>query len=62
MTYGAATDAVAGGSTTVFSSADFGSLTTHVLDDENSTEAGTCWTWGADTTYYNGFYKSCEAM
>ena len=62
LSYGAGTDAVAEGSTTVFGNSDFSTVTTYVLDNAASPEGGTCYTWGADTSYYNGFYKSCEEM
>jgi len=62
LAYGASPDAVAEGDSTVFGEASFSTVTTHVLDNAASTEAESCWVWGADTSYYNGYYKSCTEM
>ena len=61
LTYGADTAAVTEGSSTVFSDngTDWASVVTHIVDDRN---AGPCWTWGADTSYYSGYDKTCTAM
>jgi hypothetical protein len=62
ISYGSTPDSVREGSSTVFGNAQFRTVVTHVLDDYSSFEGETCWTWGADTTYYNGFYKQCLEM
>ena len=62
ISYGASPDAVREGSSTVFGDSSFQSVVTYVLDNYASFEADTCYTWGADTTYYNGFYKQCIEM
>ena len=61
LSYGADTASVAEGLDTVFTSADFSSLTTHIVDDRGSAE-GPCWVWGADTSYYSGYEKTCTEM
>jgi hypothetical protein len=62
LSYGAAPDAVQEGTTTVFGDATFSTVTTHILDNTVSQEAGSCWVWGADPTYYDGYAKTCNAM
>ena len=62
LAYGATPDDVVEGVTTVFGNNSFETLVTYVLDQVSSVEEETCWVWGADTNYYNGFYKSCIAM
>ena len=62
ISYGASPDGVREGSSTVFGNASFSHLVTYVLDNYASFEEETCWTWGADTSYYNGFYKTCYEM
>ena len=62
LSYGAAPDSVVEGGTTVFSSANFSTVVTYLLDNAASTEAESCWVWGADTTYYNGYGKTCVEM
>ena len=61
LSYGATPDGVAEGMDTVFGSADFSSVTTHIVDDQGSAE-GPCWVWGADATYYSGYGKTCTEM
>ena len=61
LSYGATPDAVTEGTDTVFGSADFDTITTHIVDDQSSAE-GPCWVWGADTTYYSGYEKTCTEM
>jgi hypothetical protein len=60
--YGASPDAVEAGSTTVFSSTSFSVDVTHILDNQASLEDESCWVWGADTNYYNGYEKDCQVM
>ena len=62
LEYGASPDAVLEGATTVFGGPSFETLVTYVLDQSSSVEEETCWVWGADTVYYNGFYKTCLEM
>ena len=62
ISYGAAPDSVREGGSTVFGNSSFRTVVTHVLDNFASFEDETCWTWGADTSYYNGFYKNCIEM
>ena len=62
LAYGASPDAVAEGMSTVFTDSAFSTVTTHILDNAASTEADSCWVWGADTSYYNGYDKSCVEM
>jgi hypothetical protein len=62
ISYGSSPDSVREGSSTVFGNAQFRTVVTHVLDDYSTFEEETCWTWGADTSYYNGFYKRCLEM
>ena len=57
LAYGATPADVVEGATTVFGSADFGPNTTHILDDVAA--GGSCWIWGADTSYYSTYEKSC---
>ena len=61
--YGGTFDAIDEGVDTVFDTAngDFGSLTTHIVDDRGSAE-GPCFTWGEDTSYYSGYAKTCTEM
>ena len=47
------------GDTTVFPN-DYASLTTHLIDHASSN--GPCWVFGADTSYYNSYSKSCTEM
>jgi hypothetical protein len=65
LSYGASCDSsgcdVIEGSTTVFDDG-FSDKITHILDNEASTEDGSCWVWGADTSYYDGFPKGCVNM
>jgi len=60
--YGATPDAVQEGHSTVFGNSTFRSVVTYVLDNHASLEDESCWVWGADTSYYNGFYKDCFEM
>lgn len=62
LAYGASPDGVVEGSTTVFSSPNFSIDVTHILDNAASIEEETCWVWGADTNYYNGYDKTCIEM
>ena len=62
ISYGASPDAVREGSSTVFGNTSFQNSVTYVLDNYASFEEETCWTWGADTRYYDGFYKTCYEM
>ena len=62
ISYGASPDSVREGSSTVFGNSAFRSVVTYVLDNYASFEDESCWTWGADTSYYNGFYKTCTEM
>ena len=41
--------------------ADFGSRTTHIVDDRGSAD-GPCFTWGEDTSYYSDYAKTCTEM
>lgn len=61
LSYGATPSDVVEGSTTVYSNADFSTGVTYIVDDRSGADAP-CWTWGADTTYYNGYDKACTAM
>jgi len=61
LTYGASYDGVVEGESTLFYQDTFSTSVTYVLDDRSSADAP-CWTWGADTTYYNGYEKACTAM
>ena len=62
LAYGAATYAVDEGSNTVFYSDEWSGFTTYLLDNAASSANNTCYTWGADTSYYNGYYKTCTEM
>jgi len=62
LAYGAAPDAVTEGSSTVFGDATFSTVTTHILDNTVSAEAGSCWVWGADTSHYANYSKTCNEM
>ena len=61
LSYGASYDGVVEGSTTLFPDASFSTGVTYIVDDRSSAE-GPCWTWGGDTSYYNGYEKTCTAM
>ena len=61
LAYGATTDGVAEGMDTVFSGDQFSSKTTNIVDDRGSAE-GPCWVFGADTSYYSGYEKTCTEM
>ena len=61
LAYGASFDGVVEGSTTLFPDADFSDRVTYIVDDRSSAE-GPCWTWGLDTSYYDGYEKTCTAM
>ena len=62
LAYGAATDAVSEGSTTVFGDASFSANVTYIMDNTVSPEDGSCWIWGADNTYYANYGKACTEM
>ena len=61
LAYGATGADTVEGSTTTFGNADFSTVVTYIVDDRSSADAP-CWTWGADTNYYNGYEKACTAM
>ena len=61
LSYGAGATDVVEGSTTLFWEAAYSTKVTYIVDDRSSADAP-CWTWGADTTYYGGYEKSCTAM
>ena len=60
LAYGASPSDIVEGATTVFGSADFGALTTHILDDIAT--GGSCWVWGEDTSYYADYGKTCTEL
>ena len=61
--YGGTFDAIDEGVDTVFDTAngDFGSLTTHIIDDRGAA-TGPCFVWGEDTSYYSTYEKTCTEM
>ena len=61
LSYGATGGDTEAGVTTTFGGAQFSTVVTYIVDDRSSADAP-CWTWGADTNYYNGYEKTCTAM
>ena len=49
------------GQETVFPDNSYLEFTTHLIDDWSSAEAP-CWVFGDDTSYYDGYEKSCTEM
>jgi hypothetical protein len=62
LSYGANPDTIVEGATTLFQDPSFSTVTTHILDNIVSQENGSCWVWGADTSYYDEYDKTCNAM
>jgi hypothetical protein len=60
--YGALPGEVNEGETTVFSDRSFRTVVTFILNDQRSGQDGSCWVWGADTSYYENYPKVCLEM
>ena len=58
--YGGDPNDLSEGAETVFSQ-QLSATATHIVDDQSSAE-GPCWTWGADTSYYSDYEKTCTEM